>query len=58
MRILKAFLVSQPENAIKLYQEAVKMVPSDATYVKKIGQALVRTHQYDKARSLQISVYS
>uniref|UniRef100_A0A8B9RLT8 Tetratricopeptide repeat domain 21A n=1 Tax=Astyanax mexicanus TaxID=7994 RepID=A0A8B9RLT8_ASTMX len=38
-----------PEKAIEVYQEAVKMAPKDATFVKKICQALVRTYQYDKA---------
>ncbi|XP_060776687.1 tetratricopeptide repeat protein 21B [Neoarius graeffei] len=41
--------IQEPEKAIEAYQEAVKMTPNDATLAKKIGQALVRTHQYDKA---------
>ncbi|KAF7708887.1 tetratricopeptide repeat protein 21B isoform X2 [Silurus meridionalis] len=41
--------IQEPDKAIKVYQEAVKMAPNDATLAKKIGQALVRTHQYDKA---------
>ncbi|KAF4087868.1 hypothetical protein AMELA_G00076230 [Ameiurus melas] len=41
--------IQEPEKAIEVYQEAVKMAPNDATLAKKIGQALVRTHQYNKA---------
>ncbi|XP_062848130.1 tetratricopeptide repeat protein 21B [Trichomycterus rosablanca] len=41
--------IQEPEKAIEVYQEAVKLAPRDATYAKKIGQALVRTHQYNKA---------
>ncbi|KAG9276270.1 tetratricopeptide repeat protein 21A [Astyanax mexicanus] len=41
--------IQEPEKAIEVYQEAVKMAPKDATFVKKICQALVRTYQYDKA---------
>uniref|UniRef100_A0AAR2K0A0 Tetratricopeptide repeat domain 21B n=1 Tax=Pygocentrus nattereri TaxID=42514 RepID=A0AAR2K0A0_PYGNA len=41
--------IQEPEKAIEVYQEAVKMAPKDATFATKIGQALVRTHQYDKA---------
>ncbi|KAK3551904.1 hypothetical protein QTP70_031550 [Hemibagrus guttatus] len=41
--------IQEPEKAIEAYQEAIKMAPDDATLSKKIGQALVRTHQYDKA---------
>ncbi|KAK2854581.1 hypothetical protein Q7C36_006450 [Tachysurus vachellii] len=41
--------IQEPEKAIEAYQEAVKMAPDDASLAKKIGQALVRTHQYDKA---------
>ncbi|XP_026769717.3 tetratricopeptide repeat protein 21B [Pangasianodon hypophthalmus] len=41
--------IQEPEKAIEVYQEAVKMAPNDATLAKKIGQALVRIHQYEKA---------
>ncbi|XP_017334508.1 tetratricopeptide repeat protein 21B [Ictalurus punctatus] len=41
--------IQEPEKAIEVYQEAVKMAPNDATLAKKIGQALVRTHQYSEA---------
>ncbi|XP_036445416.1 tetratricopeptide repeat protein 21B [Colossoma macropomum] len=41
--------IQEPEKAIEVYQEAVKMAPKEASFATKIGQALVRTHQYDKA---------
>ncbi|XP_076827471.1 tetratricopeptide repeat protein 21B [Brachyhypopomus gauderio] len=41
--------IQEPEKAIEMYQEALQMAPKDATFAKKIGQALVKTHQYDKA---------
>ncbi|XP_066538772.1 tetratricopeptide repeat protein 21B [Hoplias malabaricus] len=50
MLLADAFMkIQEPEKAIEVYQEAVKMAPKDALFAKKIGQALVRTHQYDKA---------
>ncbi|XP_053350629.1 tetratricopeptide repeat protein 21B [Clarias gariepinus] len=41
--------IQEPKKAIEAYQEGIKMAPNDATLAKKIGQALVRTHQYDQA---------
>ncbi|XP_036378258.1 tetratricopeptide repeat protein 21B [Megalops cyprinoides] len=43
--------VEEPEKAIEVYQEALKKTPRDAALARKIGQALVKTHQYNKALS-------
>uniref|UniRef100_A0AAY5F632 Tetratricopeptide repeat domain 21A n=1 Tax=Electrophorus electricus TaxID=8005 RepID=A0AAY5F632_ELEEL len=50
--------IQEPEKAIEVYQEAVQMAPKDAMFAKKIGQALVKTHQYDKAVNYYETVLS
>lgn len=41
-------LFLKPEEAVKIYQEVEKMAPK-VTLAKKIGHALVKAHEYDKA---------
>jgi tetratricopeptide repeat protein 21B len=38
----------QPEKAIEVYESALKKNPKDGTLASKIGQALVKTHNYGK----------
>lgn len=40
----------QPEKAIEVYESALKRNPKDAALATKIGQALVKTHNYGKVR--------
>lgn len=44
----KNMLFLKPEEAVKIYQEVEKMAPK-VTLAKKIGHALVKAHEYDKA---------
>lgn len=39
----------QPEKAIEVYESALKKNPRDYGLAQKIGQALVKTHNYNKA---------
>ncbi|XP_012939708.1 tetratricopeptide repeat protein 21B isoform X2 [Aplysia californica] len=41
--------VQEPEKAIEVYESALKKNPKDAALATKIGQALVKTHNYGKA---------
>ncbi|CAI9719675.1 repeat 21B-like [Octopus vulgaris] len=41
--------IQEPDKAIDIYEEALKMNPKDTTLAHKIGKALVKTHQYGKA---------
>jgi len=44
------FNIQEPEDAIKAYQAAIeKGSKSDPTLVRKIGQALAQTHDYEQA---------
>lgn len=38
----------QPEKAIEVYETALKKNPKDGTLANKIGQALVKTHNFGK----------
>lgn len=40
--------ILEPDKAIEIYETALKKNPRDATLASKIGQALVRTHHYNK----------
>ena len=40
----------QPEKAIEVYESALKRNPKDASLATKIGQALVKTHNYGKVK--------
>ncbi|XP_072020597.1 tetratricopeptide repeat protein 21B-like isoform X2 [Amphiura filiformis] len=41
--------IQEPEKAIEVYEQAMKRNPRDSALASKIGQALVKTHQYGKA---------
>ncbi|KAK3106370.1 hypothetical protein FSP39_018677 [Pinctada imbricata] len=41
--------IQEPEKAIEVYENALKKNPKDAALASKIGQALVKTHNYGKA---------
>ncbi|GAB1600375.1 repeat 21B-like, partial [Argonauta hians] len=41
--------IQEPDKAIEIYEETLKMNPKDTTLAHKIGKALVKTHQYGKA---------
>ncbi|KAK3772094.1 hypothetical protein RRG08_061179 [Elysia crispata] len=41
--------IQEPEKAIEVYESALKRNPKDASLATKIGQALVKTHNYGKA---------
>ena len=50
-------LCIQPERAIEVYEAALKKNPRDFGLASKIGQALVKTHNYGKV-SKRKSYYS
>ncbi|XP_059966738.1 tetratricopeptide repeat protein 21A isoform X2 [Mesoplodon densirostris] len=41
--------IQEPEKALKVYDEAYRKNPHDASLISRIGQAYVKTHQYTKA---------
>lgn len=41
--------IQEPEKAIEVYESALKKNPKEAALATKIGQALVKTHNYAKA---------
>ncbi|GCC22011.1 hypothetical protein chiPu_0000395 [Chiloscyllium punctatum] len=41
--------IQEPEKAIDVYEQALKKNPRDGTLASKIGKALVKTHNYNKA---------
>lgn len=41
----------KPEKAVDVYETALIKNPKDAVLAKKIGQALIKSHQYNKAIS-------
>ncbi|GCB65960.1 hypothetical protein scyTo_0013525, partial [Scyliorhinus torazame] len=41
--------LTRPEKAIEVYEQVLKKNPHDGHLVRKIGQALVKTHHYTKA---------
>ncbi|KAK7913141.1 hypothetical protein WMY93_013352 [Mugilogobius chulae] len=41
--------ILQPEKAIEIYEQALKKNPKDGALASKIGKALVKTHNYNKA---------
>ena len=43
----------QPERAIEVYEAALKKNPRDFSLASKIGQALVKTHNYGKVKILK-----
>ena len=44
----------QPERAIEVYEAALKKNPRDFSLASKIGQALVKTHNYGKVKTFEI----
>ena len=49
-------IYQQPEKAIEVYETALKRNPRDGALASKIGQALIKTHQYGKASVLRLVV--
>ncbi|KAM7154071.1 tetratricopeptide repeat protein 21B isoform 6-T6 [Macrochelys suwanniensis] len=43
--------IQEPEEAIEVYEQALKKNPRDGTLASKIGKALIKTHNYSKAIS-------
>jgi tetratricopeptide repeat protein 21B len=41
--------IQEPDKAIEVYEMALKRNPRDSVLARKMGQALVKTHQYGKA---------
>ncbi|XP_006977219.1 tetratricopeptide repeat protein 21B isoform X1 [Peromyscus maniculatus bairdii] len=41
--------IQEPEEAIVAYEQALNQNPKDGTLARKIGKALVKTHNYSKA---------
>ncbi|XP_071507875.1 tetratricopeptide repeat protein 21B-like [Diadema antillarum] len=41
--------IQEPEKAIEVYEKALKKNPRDSALASKIGQGLVKTHQYGRA---------
>ncbi|GFY70133.1 tetratricopeptide repeat protein 21B [Trichonephila inaurata madagascariensis] len=41
--------IQEPENAVEAYEQALKQNPKDSDLASKIGTALVKTHNYEKA---------
>ncbi|XP_069067179.1 tetratricopeptide repeat protein 21A isoform X1 [Pleurodeles waltl] len=41
--------IQEPEKALEVYDQAHRRNPADAELASRIGQALVKTHQYKKA---------
>lgn len=50
--------ILEPDKAIEVYETALKKNPRDATLASKIGQALVRTHNYNKVSISHINPQS
>ncbi len=43
------YFLSQPELAVSVYELALKANPRDGVLATKVGQALIKTHHYNKA---------
>uniref|UniRef100_A0A8B9S3M7 Tetratricopeptide repeat protein 21B n=1 Tax=Apteryx owenii TaxID=8824 RepID=A0A8B9S3M7_APTOW len=43
--------IQEPDEAIEVYEQALKRSPKDPALASKIGKALVKTHNYSKAIS-------
>lgn len=41
--------IKQPEKSIEIYEQTVKKNPKDSTLVRKVGQALIKAHFYERA---------
>lgn len=42
-------LSTQPETAIEIYESALKKNPKDYFLIRKVGQALIKAHFYERA---------
>ena len=49
--------IQEPEKAIEIYEKALKKNPRDSALASKIGQAMVKTHQYGRVRKRNGSLY-
>ena len=57
--LISVFIIyQQPEKAIEVYETALKRNPRDGALASKIGQALIKTHQYGKASILRLVTYA
>ena len=43
------FVSVQPEKAIEIYEQALKKNPKDGFMARKVGQASIKAHQFEKA---------
>ncbi|CAN7998156.1 unnamed protein product [Ixodes hexagonus] len=41
--------IQEPDNAIGAYEQALRKNPRDSMIARKIGQALIKTHQFERA---------
>lgn len=41
--------IQEPERAIEAYEQSLRSNASDKNLARKMGKALVKTHQYEKA---------
>lgn len=41
--------ILEPEMAIEIYEQALKKNPKDYFLIRKVGQALIKAHFYDRA---------
>lgn len=48
-------IILKPEKAVEVYETALVKNPKDAVLAKKIGQALIKSHQYNKAISYYVA---
>ncbi len=44
-----------PEKAVEVYETALIKNPKDSSLAKKIGQALIKSHHYNKAISYYLA---
>ena len=47
--------IVEPEKAVEVYETALVKNSKDAALAKKIGQALIKSHQYNKAISYYLA---
>lgn len=51
---INTFYHFQPERAIEIYEQALKKNPKDWVLTRKVGQALIQTHFYEKVLLIQV----
>ncbi|UYV83543.1 TTC21B [Cordylochernes scorpioides] len=50
LRLGDAYMsIQEPEQALDIYEQALKKNPKDSKLAQKIGQALIKTHWYERA---------